>query len=169
MFSSNRQKIFSEIVFGIYIVLLLWLILFKFATSIDEISHMQNINLIPFGDSTIINGQLAVWEILYNALVFVPFGVYMSLFHPKWSWVQKILPCLCLSILLEAMQFAFAIGASDITDVITNTLGGILGLILYRLFAALWKKHHIAVINGIGLAIEITGILLLLLLRIANG
>jgi glycopeptide antibiotics resistance protein len=32
---------------------------------------------------------------------------------------------------VEALQFAFAIGASDITDVITNTAGGAFGVLIY--------------------------------------
>ena len=37
------------------------------------------------------------------------------------------------SLTAELIQFIFAIGATDITDVITNTVGGFLGLKLYNL------------------------------------
>ena len=37
-----------------------------------------------------------------------------------------------LSLAAEIVQFVFAIGRTDITDVITNTLGGSLGLALYE-------------------------------------
>lgn len=36
-----------------------------------------------------------------------------------------------LSFTLETMQFILSIGASDITDIITNTTGTIVGLFLY--------------------------------------
>lgn len=38
-----------------------------------------------------------------------------------------------MSLAVEIIQFVFAIGVTDITDVITNTFGGFLGLILYDL------------------------------------
>lgn len=38
-----------------------------------------------------------------------------------------------LSFGVEIIQLVFAIGAADITDVITNTSGGFLGLLLYEL------------------------------------
>jgi glycopeptide antibiotics resistance protein len=37
------------------------------------------------------------------------------------------------SVAVEIIQYIFAIGATDITDVITNTLGGFIGLGLYTL------------------------------------
>ena len=35
------------------------------------------------------------------------------------------------SFLLETMQYILAVGRSDITDVLTNTAGGLLGLAVY--------------------------------------
>lgn len=39
---------------------------------------------------------------------------------------------LSLSLVVEAVQFVFAIGVADITDIIANTLGGVIGLKLYK-------------------------------------
>ena len=36
-----------------------------------------------------------------------------------------------LSFVFEIMQFVFAVGATDITDVITNTLGTLIGVGIY--------------------------------------
>ena len=41
------------------------------------------------------------------------------------------------SFLLETTQYVLAIGRSDITDVLTNTVGGLLGLIVYLMVARL--------------------------------
>ena len=41
--------------------------------------------------------------------------------------LKQFAPIICTSLLFEAVQFIFAIGASDITDIITNSLGGIIG------------------------------------------
>jgi hypothetical protein len=47
-----------------------------------------------------------------------------------WS---KLLVVLAASIAAETIQYIFAIGATDITDIITNALGGLIGLSGYDL------------------------------------
>ena len=41
------------------------------------------------------------------------------------------------SFLLETMQYILAVGCSDITDVLTNATGGLLGLIVYLMVVRL--------------------------------
>lgn len=155
MFKTKRQKKLSFILFGIYIFLLAWLILFKFSFDFNRLPYIRNINLIPYHEPTIINGKVAINEMIYNLLVFVPLGVYISIFKSEWSFLKKAVPGFCLSLLFETLQFAFAIGASDITDVIGNTLGGIIGVVLCILFHKVFKnktvpimiKTHTLVVN----------------------
>lgn len=168
MFKTKRQKAISLIVFGIYIFLLIWLILFKLNINLTELDHMRNINLIPFKESMTVNGQLCIDEIIYNILVFIPLGIYVSVFFDKLSFGKKILPALCISVLFETMQFVLAIGASDITDIINNTLGSILGIISFILFNKIFKNKSITVINTVGLIIEVLALVILIVLFAAN-
>jgi glycopeptide antibiotics resistance protein len=46
---------------------------------------------------------------------------------------RKLLVLLVFSLTMEVTQYIFAIGASDITDVVTNTAGGLIGLTTYAL------------------------------------
>jgi glycopeptide antibiotics resistance protein len=59
-----------------------------------------------------------------------------------------------LSISYELIQLIFALGATDITDVITNTFGGFLGMCLYIILGRLRKFDRLTIINAIGLAME---------------
>lgn len=165
---ENRKHNLTIFVFGIYMLLLIWLVLFKFALSIEEIPHMRNINLIPFSQSVLVNGQLELSEIIYNILVFVPFGVYISIFFSTQSLVKKVLCCIGLSISFEVIQYVFAIGASDITDVIGNSIGGIIGILFYAIFSRLFKDRAVKTINMIGLVIEILAVGILSILLFAN-
>lgn len=168
MFNSKIQRNISYIVLGIYIMLLIWLILFKFTTNFSELDHIRNINFIPFSESLIINGHMDIKEIVYNILVFVPLGVYVGTFKPNWSFLRKAMPSLCLSLLFETLQFIFAIGASDITDLIGNTLGGVIGIVIFLFFNRIFKKKSITIINCIGLIVEFLAIAMLGFLFIGN-
>ena len=44
---------------------------------------------------------------------------------------QRLAIIFTFSLAVEVIQYVFAIGVTDITDVITNTSGGLLGLMLY--------------------------------------
>jgi glycopeptide antibiotics resistance protein len=67
----------------------------------------------------------------------VPLGLLLSVNFDKVIFWKKLLFILLLSISVEITQYALAIGRTDITDVLTNTFGGYLGLALY----GLCQKH----------------------------
>ena len=51
------------------------------------------------------------------------------------------------SFILEMMQYILAIGVSDITDIVTNTSGVIIGSYIYMIFLMIFKNREI--INNI--------------------
>lgn len=161
-----KSKKFTLGLLIFYLAVLTWIILFKLACSFEELPHMRNVNLIPFGRSVVINGTIDFREIVENILVFVPFGLFIRILCEKKALFRQIMPIICTSILFEGLQFLFAIGASDITDVITNSTGGILGIFLAAALARKSEHHWIRWINMISLvgALSGTGLLALLLL-----
>lgn len=139
--------------------------------SIQQLYQFRSINLIPFHKSVIANNRIQISEIYNNVLVFVPFGLYISMLKSNWSFFRKILPIVIVSLFYEVMQFIFAIGVSDITDIIGNTFGGIIGIVIYfvlhRSFKADLKINKI--LNIIALTGTICVIMLLTILIIANA
>jgi glycopeptide antibiotics resistance protein len=166
IFYSKRQKIVSIVVFAVYLFLLILLVLFKFAVSLNDIPRLRGINLIPFHYDS--ENSVHLKEVVYNILVFVPLGVYLSAFMFKKPFAIRILHCFLLSLAFEIIQWVFAIGASDITDLIVNTLGGLLGCIIFWIFGKISLNKRMSIINVIGIVIEIIGVLLLALLLIVN-
>ncbi len=166
MFQSTKQKIISYTVFGIYLVLLIWLVLFKFATNLSELPSMRAVNLIPFYYAQ--ETTMHIKEVLYNVVVFVPMGIYLHLLQENWKTKTKILAVFLSSLLLETVQFIFAIGACDVTDLIANTLGGALGIFFCIILGKCAPKNFVSVINGLGVTGELAVIGLMTLLLVAN-
>lgn len=154
------------IVFGIYFFLLIWLILFKFEIHISKLDTIRSINFIPFHYANEIGINFHLKEVIYNVLVFVPLGVYIQFFKPQWSFLVKTLLAFCISFIFESLQYIFAIGASDITDIIDNTLGGIIGVLLAKILGKICKEKSITIINVIGLIIEVIAFALFIVLFI---
>lgn len=116
----------ARVLLAAYLVLLLWLVLFKFSTDISSgLNHgHRGVNLVPFKGSD-------VGQTVNNIIVFIPLGLLLSLNFKRVGRWQRCLSVLTLSLMVEAAQYAFAIGATDITDVIANTAGGAFGVLIY--------------------------------------
>ncbi len=146
---KRPSKNLTRFLFILYLIVLTWVILFKMELDFSLLKNMndRSINLIPFAESVTIDGKTDISEILLNVIVFIPFGIYISMLHKPWNFIQKIIPIFCVSLLYEVLQYAFAIGGSDITDLIGNTLGGIIGMILFFILIRMFGKDIIWTIN----------------------
>ena len=75
---------------------------------------------------------------------------------------------MCVSLLFEIVQYTFAIGRSDITDIIENTLGGCIGIFVYNIFKWIFKEK-VNKIFGILASIGTIFMLLLLIITILSN
>lgn len=153
----------------VYLLALLWIIVFKLNVSFTNAGN-RSINLIPFHQPMILNGKTDYGEMILNVLIFIPLGIYLGILLKKTSRMKKVLIFSIVSLSLELQQYFFKLGAFDITDVITNSFGGMLGLILLRVMYQLIKNEVktqkiINVLAGIG-SITILSFLVLLKLNL---
>ncbi|MBP1048124.1 VanZ family protein [Enterococcus sp. BWM-S5] len=132
MRSSTIQKLAVTLT-TVYLFFLFWAIIFKFQFSPAYLPNLQYINLIPFAESSFQTGDFNTLEVLGNFIIFIPFGIYLNLLSSKLPYWKQILLIAASSLFVEVLQFIFSIGVTDITDLITNTLGGITGILLYLL------------------------------------
>lgn len=148
---ENRRKNLTRGLLLIYLLALTWIILFKMQFPLSEIgkTDYRNINLIPFRGSAVINGKIELSEIILNVIAFVPYGVYVSMLKKDWNLFQKAAPVFITSFLYEALQYICAIGASDITDLLGNTMGGLAGIALFWLLSKIMKENTIKIINAL--------------------
>jgi glycopeptide antibiotics resistance protein len=151
------MKSLSKTLFAIYLLMLLWLVLFKFSYELSSVLNIQirSLNLIPFADPEQKDLGLHLGEMIFNFIVFIPFGLLLSVNLKQTSFWRKLSFVFIFSLATEVTQYVLAIGRTDITDIITNTFGGFLGLILYD-FGKKYIKNEI-----LDKFIVVTGIILL--------
>lgn len=147
----KKEQRMTQILLLCYLILLTWIILFKLQLPTDGWIEYRSVNLIPFGASVVIDGAIDFREIFNNVWIFLPFGLYLGMLKPAWSFGRKLLAVVALSVTYEVLQYVLAIGASDITDVITNTLGGAAGLLLFMGLFRLGKDKTHVVLNRVAL------------------
>ena len=98
-----------------------------------------SMNLFPFFD--LIHGYGDYWrQIILNVVMFLPFGFLLPLKHPKLGFWGVLALGLFVSLSIELMQPVLnPARSSDITDVITNTSGAVIGYLLYLVHKAMAK------------------------------
>lgn len=167
---ETRRYNITKGLFIVYIIILTWIILFKMQFDISslEAMNLRNINLVPFAGSLIVNNRVDISEIILNVVVFAPFGIYLCMLKEEWSFIKKVVPIFLASLIFETLQYIFAIGASDITDLLGNTLGGIIGIAVFVLLSKIFKDKTIKIINILALIVTVVVILFLGLLIITN-
>ena len=166
-----KSKKLTQILFVVYFVVLSWIILFKMELDISLLCKMnlRSVNLIPFAGSLLVNGRVDVSEIILNIVAFIPFGVYISMLDRRQNFLIKALPIAGVSLLYEIIQYVFRIGASDITDLLGNTLGGILGILFFALSYKVLENKIYKVFNTIALTGTILVVCFLGLLSFTNA
>lgn len=158
---------FMLVLFLIYLILLVWIILFKLQFSIHDLDMVRSVNFIPFYYDKEIGTEFHLKEVFENLLIFVPMGIYLQMLLPKGRFHGKLAVIAGTNLLLETAQYVLAIGRSDITDLLTNTTGGLLGLALYCIIARLLRNRERAdklfLVLAVIASVIVIGLLALLL------
>jgi glycopeptide antibiotics resistance protein len=124
--TPNRRILIA--LFAVYLVLLAWIILWKL-----EIPYVgaaagvaRPVKLVPYLASGDFDASDPL-EVLVNILLFVPFGIYLGMLAPRLRWWAVAGILIASSLALETTQHLISVGSFDVTDVIDNTLGGLIG------------------------------------------
>jgi len=151
--TERRNKfILKVIAFVIYLAILFYGLFFAEALGRDG-TRVVGYNLIPFNEIRryITNVDqfgltIVLMNLLGNILMFVPFGFLVPLFWRKEEHHPVIITFMgCLfSAFVEMIQLETGLGSCDVDDVILNTIGTILGYLLFRLGNSIYRsmKHE---------------------------
>jgi len=113
-------------------------ILIATLTTREAIGEEAGLKVVPFvdlfravaGDGSL-RGEIA--ELAANVLLFVPFGVTLQLRYPHLSIAMVAAIAFSLSFTIETLQLLLAAGrVASSTDVLMNTLGGVVGAVVVR-------------------------------------
>jgi glycopeptide antibiotics resistance protein len=152
------KDITIQVLFTLYVYTLFKIILFKFSSidmrflwhqlkiSLRNTDHMsrqlQKGNLIPFKEISRTIHDISshgLINLIGNFAIFMPYGILLGLMlrNKKVSFIDAFILSLGLSLILELAQAFFSIGRYDVDDLILNSSGGLIGFIIFKLFALL--------------------------------
>lgn len=134
-----------------YVLLLVAVILFKLP--FRQAGSERAINLVPLLGSFTDDGGLRLAEVINNVLIFIPAGIYVCMLRIDWAFTRRLLLIVGTTVTFEIIQFVFAMGKTDITDILTNTLGGVIGIGLYSLLKKIFKDRTDKIVNATALVL----------------
>ena len=131
--AAKKQKAIFLTVFAIYILSLLYLTIFRFNFYYDE----RRLNLTLFIGLINVFRNAGIGEFLRQFLGnigwFVPLGFFLPVLIKRKSLLITAAIGLAFSFFIEVTQFVFYKGVAELDDLILNTLGAVIGYLLYRL------------------------------------
>ncbi|MDN9379151.1 VanZ family protein [Clostridioides difficile] len=168
--SENLLLSIIYIIFFVYILMIIRIILVRdvpiYASSKGT---FRTVNLIPFYtiyqfivDSNI-DFMKATINIIENIGIFIPMGIFLPIVCKNLNKKTIIITIILVSLAFELTQYIFALGSSDIDDVILNSLGGIIGITIYinmnKLFPNDIKRFKVIIATSLILGVIGLGVI----------
>ncbi len=136
----------------IYLSFVLYFTLMPILTSIPFVlNHPYTpMNLVPFID--VLEGRGDFFrQIVLNIIMTIPFGFLFPLTRNRTAkFSRTVFACFLMSLGIEILQpLINGSRSSDVTDLITNMIGGMLGYVFYLIFkpVTFWILDHLKTRN----------------------
>ena len=149
---SIRSK--KKIRFAFKLLLILYLAALAYVCLISEQLGRQagagyRYNLIPFREISrfytykeLVGFSSFMLNLFGNILVFIPFGFILPIILiRRRKLFNVILSTFFLSLMIETIQLFLRVGAFDVDDLILNTLGGVIGYILFLIINCIRRSY----------------------------
>jgi glycopeptide antibiotics resistance protein len=134
---KGRDILLVRTLFYVYLSLVALVTLMPVITSLPFIlNHPYDfMNMVPFIDVLSGRGDF-IRQVLLNVIMTVPFGfLYPMTCSPHAGFLKTVLFCFLMSLGIELLQpLIDGFRSADITDLITNTVGGVIGYGIYLVF-----------------------------------
>lgn len=146
---NKLREVFINLFF-IYFLALVNLTLFKYGYLNIDFDIRFYINYIPFVETIkmftnkFADIHIALYNVIGNILLFVPLGFCIPLFFSNKNKLSKvILYGFTASLTIEVLQIFTPFNTTDIDDIIFNTLGAILGFIIFNIVYKIFRNTKI--------------------------
>ena len=143
-------RIISRILFGIYMIVLVYFLLLSDGFGRMNGQRELQYNLVPFQE---IKRFIVYWKtigVYYslinlagNVVAFMPFGALIRwVVNQKTHWYQAVGYTFAFSLCVELLQLVARVGVFDVDDLILNTLGAAVGYLFFAVCNYLRRKQY---------------------------
>jgi len=151
--SGRKKKIFravGKVLFLLYVVFLIYFLFLAEWYGRTGISEEYRYNLELFREIKrfiIYREQLGAFAVFANLagniLIFVPYGFFISVASRERGFFKTLFFSMGLSLCVEIIQLFTRVGSFDVDDILLNTIGGVLGYIIFLICNGIRRKHDV--------------------------
>lgn len=145
--SKKKRHLVAGILFLLYFIILFYFLFFSEEMGRTYNERAYHYNLVPLKEigrflkyREVLGMKAVLLNIVGNVAAFVPFGVFVPIFSARcrkfWRTVYYSFE---LSLLVEVLQLIFRVGSFDVDDLLLNTVGGMLGFLMYTFTMRVWR------------------------------
>ena len=145
----KKIRTLGKVLFVLYIFFLLYFLIFSDWYGRTVVSREYQYNLVLFKEiKRFIEyreelGAFAVFTNLFgNILIFMPFGFFISMASRARGFFMTLFYSFGLSLCVEVFQLLTKVGSFDVDDLLLNTIGGVLGYILFSICNTIRRRHY---------------------------
>lgn len=144
---EKRNRLVTGILFLVYFILLFYFLFFSEEMGRTYSERQYHYNLVPLKEIgrfvrywQVLGMKAVLLNIVGNVLAFVPFGIFLPIFSKRGDRLWRATYySFELSLLVEVLQLITKVGSFDVDDLLLNTLGGLIGFLIYRYVAHVQK------------------------------
>lgn len=134
------------ILFYIYILLLSYFLFFSERYGRDLITQQYNLQLfkeikrfIKYRQQIGMEGFIV--NICGNVIAFMPYGFFLPLLNRAYRKFHIIvILSILFSLIIETAQLLLKVGVFDVDDILMNSLGGVLGYVVFLINHSIYKR-----------------------------
>jgi glycopeptide antibiotics resistance protein len=146
---KDHSKLFFRILFFVYLLLLFYFLFFSEGMGRMETGVQYRYNLKLFREimrfykyRELVGYKAFFINVFGNIIAFVPFGMLMPRLSERTkNWFLTTVMALELSFVVEVVQLIFKIGCFDVDDLLLNTVGGLVGYVIFYWMDGSRKRH----------------------------
>lgn len=142
----------SWVLFGIYLIMMVYFLFFS-----EQMGRVPRdtyqYNLQPFAEikrylnyAGRVGTVLVLLNLVGNIICFMPYGFVIPVLSVRCrSFFKILLLSFLASLTVESIQLVSKLGSFDVDDIMLNTLGGVLGYLLFRICNAIlhvWNRKQ---------------------------
>lgn len=146
--TKKRIRVLGKVLFVLYILFIFYFLLLSDWYGRSGEMREYHYNLVLFKEIKrfwTYRAQLGMRAVVHNLLgnmaVFVPFGFFMPMASKYRSFLTTAFYGFGISFCVEVFQLITKVGSFDVDDLLLNTIGGILGYILFVICNTVRRRH----------------------------
>lgn len=148
--NKKKRRVIAGILFVLYFSVLFYFLFFLEKMGRTYSEREYHYNLVPFKEilrfwnyRDSLGMQTVLLNIVGNIVAFVPFGTFLPIFSTRCKrfW-RTVLFSFELSFFVEVLQLVTRVGSFDVDDLLLNTIGGMIGFIVYLIGTCLFRGEE---------------------------